>query len=242
MTDQEQPPHAVYAGVPTGQIPYSQAGYGQAGYGQPGNGQSAYAGEPKRPRLGSRQKRGAAWAGIVGFNLLSLGYTMFVIPILVGFFGAFFGFILVQIERSSSGMDPEFRTIRGFLNALDLGAWLIPGIIVSVVGLIIMAVALLLSSAILKAHAVNRAWAVTWAGAGVAIVASWFLSWFPSLLAQLGFGVFATTDVEIWVKVVVAASIYALFGIILNVITGWLAWWWMAHALRAKDAFGVGRL
>ncbi len=231
MSDQEQPQHAVYAGVPTGQVPYSQTAYGQAGH---TTAQTPYASAPKRPPLAPRHKRGAAWAGIVGFNLLTLGYSMFVIPIVVGFFGAFFGFVLRQLERSSRGMDSELRSINNFFTALDLGAWLIPGIIASVIGLVIMAVALLLSSVILKAHSVHRAWAVTWAGAGVAVVASWFVSWLPSLLAQLGFGVFGAADVGVWTKVAIAVGIYTLLGIIVNSVMGWLAWWWMAHALRAR--------
>ena len=234
MTDTDPPQHAVYAGVPTGQIPYGQAAYGQAAEGWAQHGAAPSPVTLKRPPLTARQKRGAAWAGIVGFNLLSLGYTMVVIPIVVGLFGAFLGFILRQMERSSSGSDPGFREFRNFFTALDLGVWLIPGIIVSVVGIIVMAVALLLSSVILKAHAVNRVWAVTWAGAGVAIVAFWFVNWFPGLLAQVTFGALSVGDLGIWARVGIAAGIYFLLGIIVNAVIGWLAWRWMAHVFRAK--------
>lgn len=234
MTDTEPPQHAVYAGVPTGQIPYGQAAYGHAAEGWAQHGAVPFPVTPKRPPLAARQKRGAAWAGIVGFNLLSFGYTMVVIPIVVGLFGAFLGFILHQMARSSSGSDPGFREFQNFFTALDLGVWLIPGIIVSVVGIIVMVVALLLSSVILKGHAVNRVWAVTWAGAGVAIVAFWFVNWFPGLLAQVAFGALGVGDFGIWARVGIAASIYALLGIIVNAVVGWLAWWWMAYAFRAK--------
>ena len=50
-----------------------------------------------RPPLTPRAKSGARWAGILGFNLLSLGWGMFVVPVLLSLFAAFFVFLIGQM-------------------------------------------------------------------------------------------------------------------------------------------------
>jgi hypothetical protein len=34
--------------------------------------------------------------------------------------------------------------------------------------------------------------------------------------------------------VAVTGGIGLVLGIVLNCVIGWLAWWWMAHAMRAR--------
>ena len=210
-----------------GQAPIAPSPYAQAPHG--------YA-LPKRPPLTARAKRGAVWAGMVGFNLLTWGFTIFVIPIVLAVFGAFFSLLVAQIGRSSAGQDADFYRLQGFLGTVNIGAWIIPAIIVSIVGLGITAVALVVSKSILKSLDVNRPWGVTWAGSGVAIVAFWFLSWIPGILLQILTTALSFSNVGVWATVGISGGLYIVVGIVGNALIGWLAWWWMAHAMRPEAA------
>ena len=211
MTDQEQPHHAVYAGVPTGQNPYAL--------------------QPKRNSLTQQQKRGAAWAGVVGFNVLSLGWTLFVIPLAFALFGALVAVVLGEVRRSAS-FPQEGQKFLDFLDSMNFGLLVIPGVIMVVVGLILMALAILCSRIILKAHAVHRPTAVSWAGAGVAVVGSWFVLWLPGLVAEVVGGLMMSADGGSVGTAVATGGLYLLLSIAATSVVGWLAWWWMAHALR----------
>ena len=212
MSDQSLPQHAVYAGVPTGQNPYALT--------------------PQRQPLSPRQKRGAIWAGIVGFNLLSLGWALFVIPLVAALFGALFAVVLGQVRRSTSGSAEGTQQFLDFFDSMDVGMLLMFGSIAVVLGLIFMALAILFSRIILRAHAVHRPTAVSWAGAGVAVVGSWFISWLPGLVAQLVGGLMMSTDSRSVGAAVAAGGLYILVSIAATSLVGWLAWWWMAHVFR----------
>lgn len=212
MTEQEQPEHAVYAGVPTGENPYAL--------------------QTRNGALTPRQKRGAAWAGIVGFNVVTLGWTLVVIPLMFALFGALFSVVLNEFRRSANGLGQGSRQFLDFFDSMNFGLLVVPAIIMIVVGLILMALAILGSRAILKAHAVNRPTAVTWAGVGVAIVGSWFVSWLPVVVAELVGGLMVSTDAGTVGTVAVVGGLFTLLSIATTSVVGWLAWWWMAHVLR----------
>ena len=188
---------------------------------------------PRRPPLTRRQKSGAAWGGIVGFNLLTLGFSLFVLPLAAALFWSIFSFILANVSKSlnGSGRGPSFADF-----GIDVGIWIIPGIVVSVIGLAIMAVAIVVSRAILKQHGVSRPGGVAWAGAGIAIVGFWLLSWIPAILVQVVSGALSAGDVGWGTNLGISATVLVLLSLVGNSVIGWLAWWWMAHALRGNAA------
>jgi hypothetical protein len=194
--------------------------------------QPAWQPPPVRPPLGERQRKGAALAGAVGFVLLSLGFAMVGIPLAVLAFGAFFSIILRFIGRVDDGRDADLQRFENFFEQLNPGAWVIPLVIVAVVGLAIMTAALFISARILRSHGVNKPWPVTWAGAGVAIVGSWLVSGVISLLTQLlSFGVGFGRDSD-WAGAVIIGVVSFVVNLAASAVIGWLAWWWMAHLMR----------
>jgi hypothetical protein len=190
-----------------------------------------------RPPLEPRQKKGAAIAGAVGFVLLSLGFALFALPLVLFAFAAFFTAIFGFIARVGGGGDRGVEQFMEGIQELHPEAWVVPLIIVAVVGLAIMAGALFLSAGILKSHSVNRAWPVTWAGAGVAIVGSWVVSGVLSVIVQLfsvGFGGLGQN--ENWAGAIAIGVISFVINLAASAVIGWLAWWWMAHLMRPAAA------
>jgi hypothetical protein len=199
--------------------------------------QPAYAPRPVRPPLTARAKRGAAIAGGVGFVLLGLGYAMVALPVGLALIVAFFALI---VRAASSSSTPGFVGIEQFLLGLDIRPWITPLVVVAIAGVVLMVVAIVLSGRVLAAHQVRRPWAVTWAGIGIAIVASWFVSGITGLFTNV-----AISGVK-WdspsgggalIALLVASTVVALAS---NAVVGWLSWWWMAHAFRpATSATGA---
>lgn len=186
---------------------------------------------PPRPPLTPREKSGARLAGILGFLLLSVGFGLFSIPIVVIALGAFFA-LVVEFFRRISRNDQGFEQFLSAFESLNPTAWILPLILAAVVGLALMAGALLLSARILRSHDVERPWAVTWAGTGVAIIASWFLSGLSAIPFSFT-GAFRGDDVEGSIGIGIALAVLSfLIGLAASAVVGWLSWWWMAHAFR----------
>lgn len=186
-----------------------------------------------RPPLTPRQKSGARLAGILGYILLSIGFGLFALPVVLLAFGAFFT-LLIGFIRRVSGNDADFERFLNGFESLNPTAWILPLIIVAFVGLVIMAVALFVSARILRNHDVARPWAVTWAGAGIAIVASWFVSGLTAIPFSLSSGIDGGDSGGAVVLGVAVGILSGLVGIAVTAVTGWLAWWWMAHAFRSS--------
>ena len=107
--------------------------------------------------------------------------------------------------------------------------------IACVVGVLLIAAGILVSIVILKRHSVNRAAGVTWLGLLLAIVGSWILD---TVLGIVIYAVAAAGDVG---KGPVGPGggltvIYLSVALAIQVLLGWLCWWWMAHALRRRPA------
>jgi|GEM_PF-3234801 len=223
MSDQTPEPSSAQP------IPHAPAPYGSPYGQQPFDYRPA-----TRPPLSKRAKSGSVWAGAVGFNLVTLGFYLVVIPLTAVAFGTLFGFIADQILRSGRGEEAGAREIANIVGYFDGGviALIVGGMIL--VGLAAMWGGLAASAAILKAHGVHRAWLVTWAGTGVAIFAYWVLGWIPVVIGQIvSYFIFAS-GAEPWIGVV-AFAVLVLVGVFIgNAIIGWLSWWWMAFAMRPK--------
>ena len=185
-----------------------------------------------RPPLGQRQRAGAALAGAIGFLLLSLGFTLFGVPIALLLFGALFSTIIGVIARSDSARDADFERFVDFFEQFNPAAWILPLVLVALLGLAIMAVSLFLSARILRSHDVNKPWPVTWAGAGVAIVGSWVVSGLLGLVTQAlswGAGFDGRTE---WGASIAIGIVSLVLNLAAAAVVGWLAWWWMAHVMR----------
>ena len=185
-----------------------------------------------RQPLTPHQKSGARLAGMLGFVLLSVGWALFWVPLAALVFGGLLAFLAGIILGTSdvSGVD----MFLGGLDTLDLTPWILPIIIAMVVGVAIMALALVVSARILRGHDVARPWPVTWAAAGIAIVASWVFSWLSFIPLAFVNGV-STEDVGT-VSNIVLGVVSLLLGAAIAAIIGWLSWWWMAHAMRRPAA------
>lgn len=196
-------------------------------------------------------------AGAVAFSLMSLGFSLVMIPIGIALVGAFIGTILNWVASNggpNGGSDFEGREqIQQFLADAwgTYGGWLIASI---VVGVIVWILGYLASLWILRGHSVHRAVGVTWSGLGIAIVANFLISGILSPLSGLSglaapdfdqsdfngpsgfdpdwFNNINFTPFILLGVLIICASILA------NAVVGLLSWWWMAHALRERPAAG----
>jgi hypothetical protein len=185
---------------------------------------------PRKPPLTSREKWGAFLAGGIGFLLLTLGFGLFMIPSALLLFGAFFALILGIVQRAND--DPDLGGFTDFIQRIDPGAWILPLVIVAVVGIAIMAAALFVSAGILRSRGVRNPWGVTGAGAGISIVGSWIVSTVLSIPFQF-VGAFRGDDSTFGGPVAfVAAGLGVLVSIAATAAVGAAAWWWMAHVMR----------
>lgn len=183
-----------------------------------------------KPPLTARERSGSLLAGGVGFSLLSLGFALFMIPASLLVFGALFAVILGAVQRGSD--DRNLGGFVEFIERVNPGAWVLPLVIVAIVGLVIAVGALFVSAGILRSRGVQRPWAVTWAGAAIAVVASWIASGLLSVPVQL-MGVFRDDDASFDTpSTLVAGGLSFLVGIVLTAAVGALSWWWMAHTMR----------
>ncbi len=205
-------------------------------YGSPSAGYAT----PARPPLTKRAKKGAFWGGAVGFNVLTIGFGLVVLPILAAIVGAFFSFLFTQVERNSDYLGTGYLAVRGLFASIDFGIVVVIGVVVFLAGLAIMTGALFASKAILRSHGVHRAWAVTWAGAGIAIVASWVVGWIPGVVVQFASGLFPQGGSDGFAALAALGGFGMILGIATTAVIGWLAWWWMAHAFRPSFAASPG--
>jgi hypothetical protein len=189
-----------------------------------------------RPPLSQRQRAGAALAGAIGFLLLSLGFTLFGVPIALLLFGALFSTIIGVIARSDSAREADFQRFVDFFEQVNPTAWVLPLVLVALLGLAIMVASLFLSARILRSHDVNKPWPVTWAGAGVAIVGSWVVSGLLGLFTQaLSWGAGFDGRNE-WGPAIAIGIVSMVLNLAVSAVIGWLAWWWMAHLMRSATA------
>lgn len=250
----QQPP--AYPQQPQG---YLQQAPGQPGYAQyPQQRYAPYVAGPtvpRRPPLTHRQRNGAMIAGAVAFSLMSLGFSLVMIPIGIALVGAFIGSILNWLaSRGGPNGGGDFEGREQFQQFLadawsTYGGWLIAS---AVIGVIVWILGYLASLWILRGHSVHRAVAVTWSGLGIAIVANFLISGILSPLSGLGgmvnpgmndpdFDGSRGFDPD-WFDNVnftpfILIGVIILFASILaNAVIGLLSWWWMAHVLRERPA------
>ncbi len=188
---------------------------------------------PARPPLTRGEKKGAFLAGAVGFNLLTLGFTVFVIPIAVGLFGGFLVWMLSVAESRTQGLDDDFYfRAQEFLGSLNIGLLIALGIAMSLIGLAIMAGGLFASRKILRSFGVIKAWPITWSAAGIAIFAFSILGQIPVGIAQISTYPMIMSGVDGVSSTIAAAVVWFILTIALTTLFGWLAWWWMTFAFR----------
>lgn len=183
----------------------------------------------RKPPLPAREKGGSLLAGGVGFAMLSTGFSLFWIPTALLLFAAFIALFVGLLVNASGDSSLGFAR---FLNGLDLGVWVLPLVLAVLVGLALMVGSLFVSVRILRSRGVGRPWAVTWAGAGVSIVASWVVSAVLAVPLQV-FASFQDDDGSAVTPLVIAAVIFSLLvGLAVSAAIGALSWWWMAHLMR----------
>ncbi|MBG6055072.1 hypothetical protein IWX81_001483 [Salinibacterium sp. CAN_S4] len=185
-----------------------------------------------RPPLLPRQRAGARLAGIIGFLVLSVGFWMLSVPLAILAVVAIVSVIFRAIGRSSGNPD-WYRQALVFIDRLQPEVWIVPLVIVAVVGLVLMVVALFTSARILRSHGVAKPWPVTWAATGIAIVASWIVSAVLSVPLQFaGVGIDDNNSQALAVRIGIGILGF-LVSIVSTAAVGWLSWWLAAHLLRA---------
>jgi hypothetical protein len=187
-----------------------------------------------RPPLTPELKRAATRAGVLGFIILGIGWSLVAVALFAAFFASLVSFIMGIMARVPGEGDQELEQFTSFIETLNPSAWVIPLVIAGIVGVILMVLALYLSAGILKRAGHPSPWAVTWAGAGVGIAASSIVGWVAAIPGQVA-GIFSPGGGSIDAAIpglVIGVALWAIFTIGLNGVIGWLSWWWMAHALR----------
>jgi hypothetical protein len=189
----------------------------------------------KKPPLSGELKRTASVAGAVSFTMMSIGWGLASTAVGIGLFAGFFVWILGVIGATEEGRDLDYLRLTEFIETINLGAWVVPLIIAGLVGVGLWVWALFVSRGMLARKGHPSPWGVTWAGTGIAIAASWFVSWIAWLPMQLiGFiapDAFTSFESGVTITIVLAVVSFVL-SIAVSAVLGWLAWWWMAHAMR----------
>lgn len=190
---------------------------------------TAYPPRVIRPPLTAEAKRGTVIAGALGFVLLGLGYAMVALPVALAMVVAFLSLIARWVSESATPANAGFQQ---FFSGLNPTPWIVPLVLIVVVGVLLMIAAIVLSGRVLATHGVRRPWAVTWAGAGIAIVASWFVSGIIGIFTRLA-AIGLSWESQSWGQGVLAFVIVsAIISLVSNAAIGWLSWWWMAHVMR----------
>jgi hypothetical protein len=173
-------------------------------------------------------------AGGVGFALMTIGFSLFAIAGTAIIVALFIGGIMGLIERSG-------ESTRGFGDWISLviaDYWWV-ALIVAVVGVLVWLAGYFASVRILKSSGNDRATAITWSGLGISVAASWVLNGILSIGGSFA-GVLPGDD-GMWQRAALVASIVGgVLGLVAMVAVGVFAWWWMAHAFRARSAASVG--
>lgn len=153
----------------------------------------------------------------------------------IGLFAGFFVWVLGLVGKSGTEQDADYFRLTELTGTINPAAWVVPLVIAGIVGIALWVLSLFISRGMLARAKHPSPWGVTWAGAGIAIAASWLVSWIAWLPLQFA-GIFtqeAFTSIE---GGVVATIVLAIVSIVLNlaitVVLGWLAWWWAAHLMR----------
>ena len=186
-----------------------------------------------KPPLTPRQRRGAAIAGIVGFLLATLGWLPFVV-VAIGYvfsFGVYFLGAALGGDDTRFDAESETGTLAATLFGIPATSLGIVVIVALVVGVVLIALGVFLSTVILRVHGVARGAGVTWLGLLLAIVGSWILD---GILGFIVYLVAAAGDVGKGPVVPDGAvtALYFVIAVVIQIALGWLCWWWMAHALR----------
>lgn len=172
---------------------------------------------------------------MIGFGVMSLGWALLSFSVGIGLFAGFFAFILGIIGKTSESEQDDFQEMMRFFEQLNLSAWIIPLIVIGLIGAALWVWSVFLSSGVLRRAGHPSPWGVTWAGAGIAIVASWVISWIAWI--PLNFIPFAGDSLEGAIGLaIVLAIVSLLIDVAIAVVLGWLAWWWMSHAMRPAVA------
>lgn len=184
---------------------------------------------PKRPPLSVEQKRGAMIAGGVGFTLMTFGFSLVMGVVIVTLVFALIGAIASAVERSA-GVPAEI--LDGMSDFVRDYGWV--AVVVAVVGVVLWLVGYFASVRILRSSGNTRATAITWAALGISIVASWVIGG----ILSFPFNLMTTTpgwDEGSAGAAIVGGVLSAVLGLAATAAIGVFAWWWMAHALRARE-------
>jgi hypothetical protein len=195
----------------------------------------AYQPSPNKPPLTPELKRAASVAGAVSFTVMSIGWGLLSIAVGIGLFSALFAWVLGVVSASGGQRDADYSRLMDFIETINPAAWVIPLVIAAIVGAGLWVLSLFISHRMLARAKHPSPWGVTWAGAGIAIAASWFVSWIAWLPLQIAGAVTpdAYDSFESGLGITVALGIVALLiNLVVDAVLGWLAWWWMAHAMR----------
>lgn len=190
---------------------------------------------PKKPPLSPELKRAASVAGAVSFTVMSIGWGLFATAAGIGLFTGFFVWVVGLVNASGEGRGADYSRLVDFIDNLNLGAWVVPLVIAALVGIGLWVWSLFISHGMLARAKHPSPWGVTWAGAGVAVAASWFVSWIAWLPLQL-ISALTPDAFDSWDSGIAFAIVLAIASFVLNLVIaaviGWFAWWWMAHAMR----------
>ncbi|GGE93410.1 DUF2062 domain-containing protein [Mycetocola zhadangensis] len=192
-------------------------------------------------------------AGAVSFTLMSLGFALFMIPLVLGLLGAFISTLISWVannnpEDFNANGGPSPDELEGFF--ADAWSTFFPWFIGALIlGIIIWILGYFSSLWILRSHRVHRPVAVTWSGLGIAIVGSFLLSalsspisglfnlWTPNFDGgDLGSGGVPSLENFDFSPVIGAGALLSLVSLVINAAIGLFSWWWMAHAFRERRA------
>ena len=183
---------------------------------------------PVRPPLTPRARTGALVAGAVATLMVSIGGAFIAIPLVLLVIGLIVATVVTAFGGEVAAVLEEIQ--RFVPTGLLIGV----AVALILVGAALVVGALFLSRGILRSRGLDKAWPITWAGLGIAIVAGWASSGVLSIPLQLSGTAFSAGG---WGELESAISIItSLAGLVITAAVGALSWWWMAHVMRPAGA------
>lgn len=194
---------------------------------------TVYQSVPRKPPLTRELRRTAVWAGLWGFMVMWVGWSLLSLAVGIGLFAGLVAVIFGFVTSSSSRSDVGVEKFGEFMEMFSPG-WVVAVLVgVGLIGLGLWVLSLFISRGMLRRAGHPSPWGVTWAGAGIAVTASWVLSWIATIPLQFVTALVSASPSDLNGGVLAAL---AFIGLLLNVAMmaaiGGLSWWWMAHAMR----------
>ncbi len=191
----------------------------------------------QRPKLGKRERRGAAIAGALGLPLVTLGLITLAVPIGAWYLTTVFKTIIVAFTSLFS--EATARDLDQQITAVDPTTFGNVSFWLSIIGAVMLLGGLLLSWLVLRAHQVFHPVLVTLTAVPMGLGLSFVLQAAAGALGGLFFQFGDGGVSAVVANAIFGVLLFLVLSVAIAVATGILVWWWMASVFRATVVTGA---